>query len=155
MRSNAISSEKKHKLFTKVLYALADIGSAARYNCGSGVTPEKQWRANESDNEDSWNPMEVMERVTIPVLALFDERDTQVDPIQGADHNMIVTETGCISESDKRLQRGDWTFAQEYWIRWRNGSGDSVVSHAWPKPVRIPIRRYNRRGDCSLPGAAV
>jgi len=101
-----------------------------------GVVPEGQWQVNNPDNEHFWNPIEVIEQVRIPVLAFFGEEDTQVDPIQGAhayraaleragnpnfrveiipgaDHLMLLAETGCIDETHQRLQSGEWTIVPE------------------------------------------
>jgi pimeloyl-ACP methyl ester carboxylesterase len=90
--------------------------------------------------------MEVIERTTIPVLAFFGEKDTQADPIQGAqayraaleragntnfrvelipgtDHNIIISETGCLEERSRRPRRGWTNYAPEYldileeWLR--------------------------------------
>jgi pimeloyl-ACP methyl ester carboxylesterase len=89
------------------------------------------------DGEYYWNPIEVIEKTTIPVLAVFGEKDTQIDPIQGAqayrdalthagnrnfrielipgtDHNIILSETGCIEEREDR-SRSEWTnYAPQY-----------------------------------------
>ena len=81
--------------------------------------------------------MEIIEQITIPMLVFFGEKDTQVDPIQGTqafqealeragnpnfrvelipdtDHNIILSETGCLDERDRRT-RSEWTnYAPEY-----------------------------------------
>ncbi len=81
--------------------------------------------------------MQVIDSITIPVLAFFGERDTQMDPergaevyrealarsgnphsrvefIPGTDHNIIVSETGCLSERESRPGR-DWdNYPAEY-----------------------------------------
>ena len=92
------------------------------------VSSEEVWRMNNSDHEDTWNPIEVVEQVMIPVLAIFGEQDSQGDPIQGAhawrqaleqaghpysrvevfpgsDHMLTVTETGCIQETNQMLEQ--------------------------------------------------
>jgi pimeloyl-ACP methyl ester carboxylesterase len=111
-----------------------------------GVQPEEDWHADDLEGEYFWDPIEAIERVTIPVLAFFGERDTQADPIQGAqayraalersgntnfrvelipdtDHNIIISETGCLKERSRRPRR-EWTnYAPEYldilenWLR--------------------------------------
>ena len=78
-----------------------------------------------------WNPITVIQQTTIPVLAFFGGKDTQIDPIQavqayrealdraknpnfqvefipGVDHNLILSETGCLEERENR-PRSDWT----------------------------------------------
>jgi fermentation-respiration switch protein FrsA (DUF1100 family) len=72
--------------------------------------------------------MGVIEKVRIPVLAIWGERDTQIDPIRaayayrealrkgdnpnyrvevipGADHTLAPSETGCISETGQTADR--------------------------------------------------
>ncbi len=101
------------------------------------VAPEEEWHADDLEGDYFWDPMEVIERTTIPVLAFFGEKDTQADPIQGVeayraalqragnpnfrvelipgvDHNLILSETGCIDERERR-PRSQWTnYAPEY-----------------------------------------
>jgi uncharacterized protein len=92
------------------------------------VVPEKAWQANDSENEHWWNPIEVIERVKIPVLAIFGDKDPQIDPIQGAyayrealkqagnslsrvelfskaNHGIVVSETGCPADDLQWLER--------------------------------------------------
>ncbi len=110
------------------------------------VEPEEEWHADDLEGDYFWDPMEVIERTTIPVLAFFGDKDTQADPIQGVeayraaleragnpdfrvelipgvDHNLILSETGCIDERNRR-PRSQWTnYAPEYldtleeWLR--------------------------------------
>ena len=83
------------------------------------------------------NPMDVIERSPIPVLAFFGERDTQLDPVRGlrafraalsragnpkstvvlipgADHNMILSESGCITERQRRSVAGWRDYSPRY-----------------------------------------
>lgn len=46
---------------------------------------EDDWGPWPRDIDAFFDPMEVIEHTTIPVLAIFGEHDTQVDPIQGAE----------------------------------------------------------------------
>jgi pimeloyl-ACP methyl ester carboxylesterase len=111
-----------------------------------GVQPESRWHAPNLEGEYFFDPAGVIEQVTIPVLAFFGERDTQADPIQGTeayrdalarggnplsrvelipgvDHNIILSETGCMSERDRRSRAGWRNYAAEYldileeWLR--------------------------------------
>ncbi len=118
----------------------------ARYGQRVEVTPRADWHVDDRQGEYYWDPMQVLERTTIPVLAFFGEKDTQIDPLQGAeaykaalerggnphsrvelipgvDHNIILSETGCIEERRRRPRR-EWTnYAPEYldtleeWLR--------------------------------------
>lgn len=75
----------------------------------------------------SFNPMGIIAKIEIPVLAIYGEKDTQVDPQQGAeayrqslqaagnrfyevrifpdaDHNMAFSKTGCLKEQKERTR---------------------------------------------------
>lgn len=75
-----------------------------------------------------WNPIEVVKQVRIPVLAIFGDKDPQIDPIQGAyayrealqkagnplsrvelfpraNHGIVVSETGCPADELKWLEQ--------------------------------------------------
>ena len=127
-------------------YQLPGIGAAEIFGYRMGVMPEAAWHMPDLQGEYFWNPIKVIEGVSIPVLAIFGEKDTQVDPIQGAqayrealeragnrnfrvelipgsDHNIILSETGCLEERENRA-RQEWTnYAPEYldlledWLR--------------------------------------
>jgi hypothetical protein len=96
-----------------------------------GIIPEEAWLENDPQFEGWWNPIEVIEQVTIPVLAIFGDTDPQMDPIQGAhayrealenagnsrsrvelfhaaNHAIITSETGCPADeiqSEAEIQR--------------------------------------------------
>ena len=111
------------------------------------VLPEQEWHADDLNGVYyAFDPMDVIERTAVPVLAFFGEKDTQVDPLQGAeayraalaragnpysrvalipgvDHNLILSQTGCLDERARRPSR-EWThYAPEYldtleaWLR--------------------------------------
>jgi pimeloyl-ACP methyl ester carboxylesterase len=128
------------------LDTLAGIEIASIFGYRMGVRPEEEWHGPNLQGEYFWNPIEVIEQTTIPVLAFFGERDTQVDPFQsaqaylqaleragnpnyrvelipGTDHNIVLSETGCLEERETR-SRWEWTrYAPEYldileeWLR--------------------------------------
>jgi pimeloyl-ACP methyl ester carboxylesterase len=75
----------------------------------------------------SFNPMAIIAKTKIPALLIYGENDTQVDPNQGAaaykqnlqeaenpfyeikilpnaDHNMSLSETGCLKEQRERIR---------------------------------------------------
>ncbi|UCF05235.1 MAG: alpha/beta fold hydrolase [bacterium] len=132
-----VKTYEEYARYKNMLDALPGIGAADIFGYKKGVKPEEEWEVNNFEGEYFWNPIEVIEKTTIPVLAFFGERDTQIDPIQGAqayrealeragnenfrielipgtDHNIILSETGCIEEREKR-SRDDWTkYAPEY-----------------------------------------
>lgn len=103
----------------------------------AGVLPEEDWSPRDPDDEGFLDPMEILEYATMPVLAFFGEKDTQVDPHQGkaayeaalrkagnthfrvelilgVDHDMILCQTGCMEERQKRSWREWLNFAPEY-----------------------------------------
>jgi pimeloyl-ACP methyl ester carboxylesterase len=119
------------------LDSMRGIEAAEIFGYKKGVRPEGEWHVGNLDGEYYWNPIEVIEKTTIPVLAVFGEKDTQIDPFQGAqayrealkragnghfrielipdtDHNIILSKTGCIDERENR-SRHDWTnYAPQY-----------------------------------------
>lgn len=101
------------------------------------VKPEEDWHADDPQGDYFWNPMGIFERVSIPLLVFFGDKDTQADPVQGmkaygyairrggnphsrsafirgVDHNIILSETGCINERRKRSRSGWTNYAPEY-----------------------------------------
>jgi pimeloyl-ACP methyl ester carboxylesterase len=89
---------------------------------------EVTWLANDPTFEYKWSPMEVIAQVHVPVLAIWGERDTKIDPIQaahayrdaleqagnsnyrlevipGADHTLAPSKTGCVSEEGQTVER--------------------------------------------------
>jgi len=81
------------------------------------------------DSEKFFNPKSLYERMTFPVLAVFGEKDTQINPIQAyeafqntfikngnpffrvemlanTDHNMRKTRTGCVKEQRENSRNG-------------------------------------------------
>ena len=132
--------------YKQALDALPGISAAAIFGYRMGIRPEEEWHVPDPQGEYAWNPMQVIEKTTIPVLAFFGAKDTQIDPVQGAqayrealeragnpnyrvelipdtDHNIILSETGCLDEREKR-PLSEWTnYAPEYldtleeWLR--------------------------------------
>ncbi|HSR32889.1 MAG TPA: alpha/beta fold hydrolase [Anaerolineae bacterium] len=108
-----------------VLDELAALGSVT---VPHPVASEAAWLANDPTTEFEWSPMEVIAQVGIPVLAIWGERDTKIDPvraahayrdaleqagnsnyrvevIRGADHTLAPSETGCVSEERQTVER--------------------------------------------------
>jgi pimeloyl-ACP methyl ester carboxylesterase len=121
--------------YREIIAALAELAANPEWSNLPGIVPEKEWQAKDpADLESYWNPMGVVEQTRMPVLALFGEKDTQLDPFQGAraygealerkssphsrvilypdvSHNMMVAETGCMSEKPQLAADGSWPFA--------------------------------------------
>ncbi|MGD8698052.1 MAG: alpha/beta fold hydrolase [Gemmatimonadales bacterium] len=112
----------------------------------SAITPRDEWQPRDPQGQPFFDPMTLIERTTIPVLAFFGEKDTQIDPFQGAeayraaldragnadyrvvlvpgvDHSMVISETGCMKERSRRSRTGWRNYAPEYldpmeeWLR--------------------------------------
>jgi pimeloyl-ACP methyl ester carboxylesterase len=120
--------------YREVLDELAALGSVTM---PSSITSEAGWLQNDPESP-VWSPVHVFEQVRIPVLVIWGERDTKIDPIRaahayrdaleqagnsnyrvevipGADHILTPSETGCISEEEQRLERilEEWGFTLE------------------------------------------
>jgi pimeloyl-ACP methyl ester carboxylesterase len=111
------------------------------------VESEEEWHAADLNGEYyAFDPIEIIEQTAIPVLAFFGEKDTLIDPVQGAqayraaleragnpssrvelipgtDHNIIPSQTGCLHERERR-PKSEWTnYPLEYldtleeWLR--------------------------------------
>jgi pimeloyl-ACP methyl ester carboxylesterase len=99
------------------------------------ILPEDKFSPSTPSDEGFFNPMMLIGKMTIPVLAIFGEKDTQVDPFQAfeayqkalkkagnplntvklfpdADHTLMLSETGCMKEQRKRWRaRNSHSFA--------------------------------------------
>jgi pimeloyl-ACP methyl ester carboxylesterase len=123
--------------YKQKLDVLPGMESAKIFGYTIGILPEERWHAPDPEGEYFWNPIEAIEQTSIPVLAFFGEKDTQVDPFQGAlayrealeragnpksrvelipgaDHNIILSESGCLEEREKRWPREWVNYAPEY-----------------------------------------
>ena len=96
----------------------------------SALWEKSDWKPRSFDEEAFFDPMGVIARTAVPVLAFFGEKDSQVDPVQGAeayrkalaqagnpasrvevipgaDHDLILSQTGSMDEQ-RRRGRADW-----------------------------------------------
>jgi pimeloyl-ACP methyl ester carboxylesterase len=96
-------------------------------NTGLSVSAQDQWSAWPLEIDAFWDPMQVIEKTTIPMLVHFGELDKNIDPVQGAKaynaalekagnpnyiiitiknvgHVLIPATTGCLDEPVS----GDW-----------------------------------------------
>jgi pimeloyl-ACP methyl ester carboxylesterase len=106
---------------------------------GKDLTPENEWSPWDRGVDAFFNPIEVIEQTTIPVLAFFGEKDTQVDPFQGAQayeqalqkagnqnyrvelipdvaHVLAFAETGCMNEHRARVYAPEYLDLMEEWL---------------------------------------
>jgi pimeloyl-ACP methyl ester carboxylesterase len=125
----------------------------------SGAIPEEAWLENDPEIEGWWNPVEVLERVRIPVLAVFGDKDSNGDPIQGAyawrkaleqagnmdfqvellpgvDHFMAPSETSCLKNQegtfDQVLQEQGYGPLDESLALFQREPGQHTPLSAWP-----------------------
>lgn len=103
----------------------------------SALWDKTNWKPFSPEREGFFNPIDIIEKTTIPVLAFFGEKDTQVDPVQGveaykkalkkagnknfrvelipdADHNIILCKTGSMKERRSRSSKEWQNYAPEY-----------------------------------------
>jgi len=128
----------------------------------SALWEKSDWKPRSPDEEAFFDPMGTIAKTSIPVLAFFGEKDTQVDPVQGAeaykealakagnpasrvevipgvDHGLILSQTGSMEEQ-RRRSRADWqNYAPRYletmeaWLRER-GAGPARRNPAVAQP---------------------
>jgi pimeloyl-ACP methyl ester carboxylesterase len=90
-----------------------------------GIKSEEQFSPWPDSHQVFYNPMAHVEKLTIPILAVYGDRDTQMDPFQAkeayekalkkagnplsrveifpsADHGIILSKTGCMKEQRER-----------------------------------------------------
>ncbi|UCE22518.1 MAG: alpha/beta fold hydrolase [Candidatus Aminicenantes bacterium] len=138
---------KEYVRYKKPLAATPAFRALAKYGQRIEITPEKEWHPPSLDREYyAFDPIKIIEQTTIPVLAFFGEKDTQVDPYQGmhayqaalkragnpkshvqlipgVDHNLLISETGCIEERNRRSRSGWRNYSPLYldtleeWLR--------------------------------------
>jgi pimeloyl-ACP methyl ester carboxylesterase len=89
---------------------------------------ENSWQTNPLNPQGLWNPISVIEQTKIPILAIFGDRDRQMDPLHGAfayrralelagnpqsrvelfpgaNHGILVSETGCPDDDGQMINQ--------------------------------------------------
>ena len=152
--------------YREVLDALVDISPSrdklldflSKYG-GGGVATEEAWLKNDPEIERWWNPVEVLEQLRIPVLAIFGDKDSNTDPIQGAyawrkalefagnqsfrvellpgaDHLVAPSESSCIDDQaetiDQVLQEQGYGPQAESLVLFLQEPGQHTPLSAWP-----------------------
>jgi len=113
--------------YRQVIDALFSTASSAPQGYGFEVVPEEAWYVNDLEIEAWWNPIEVIRHTAIPVLVLLGDQDRRMDPLQAAaawrealeeagspyshvelfpnaNHDLVVSETGCPDDDLRWLE---------------------------------------------------
>jgi uncharacterized protein len=121
---------------------------------GDEILTELQFRPVESGSEDFFNPIHILVKTRIPVLALFGEKDTMIDPVQGArayasalqaagnpffqvktipnaDHILSLAQSGSLKELEEKFRTGKITYPPEY----------PTLIREWLKKLMSHLRR--------------
>ena len=69
--------------YTEAMEVLVQINGWERF-AGPALKTEQEWQPWPSDIDAYFDPMTVIENTTIPILAIFGDKDRYVDPIQGS-----------------------------------------------------------------------
>lgn len=108
-----------------------------KMNFVSAIWTENEWEPKEKGDEGFYNPIDVLEKTQIPTMVFFGDLDKNVDPIQGfqayksafkkagnqnfivkmiegSDHSIINSETGCLKERRERTSKGWSNYDPEY-----------------------------------------
>lgn len=119
------------------------------------VTPEEDWQANPIEDEDVWNPVAAVSQVKIPMLAIFGDKDRNMDSLQAAftyrkvlgeagnpksqvevfpnaDHIILTSKTGCPDELQKTVSRFFILFAITHGLT----SQEKVMAYVSDDPYR-------------------
>ena len=136
----------------KVLDALSQYGL-------SGTIPEEAWLENDPEIEGWWNPIKVVEQARIPILVINGDKDTNLDPMQGAyswrkalehtgnqdsrvellpgvTHFMTMSDSTCIVEQEEAfvqvLQEQGYGTLEETFALIQQEPGQHTPLSAWP-----------------------
>lgn len=94
-------------------------------------------RTIDSTHQSYFNPISVVEKLSIPIFLIFGDKDTQIDPFQAidaytaafsrsgnkkskiillknTDHNMSINESGCLSEIGRLQKERKYNFNKDY-----------------------------------------
>jgi hypothetical protein len=139
-------------------YSQEVIETLSRYG-KSGAVPEEAWLENDPEKEWWWNPVEGIEKTTIPILVVNGDKDTNMDPIQGVyawrkaleqagnqdsrvellpgvSHFMTESESTCIAEQMKTfetvLQEQGYGSLEEAWALIQREPGKHTPLSALP-----------------------
>jgi pimeloyl-ACP methyl ester carboxylesterase len=104
------------------------------------IEEEREWKPRKRDTDSFFDPVDVLEHTTIPVLAFFGELDKNIDPVQGAEayeaalqkagnqdfqvvsipgvaHTLVPAKTGCLNESWGSTLAPEYLETLEQWLQ--------------------------------------
>ncbi len=139
-------SARNHPEYLRHAKPLYDHPAQRTLGFVSALWTESEWKPHSPEDEGFFDPMGIIEATDIPILALFGEKDMQVDPAQGvaaytralgraanpasrvklisgADHNLVLSKTGSLDEQRRRSRADRQYYAPEYletmeaWLR--------------------------------------
>jgi pimeloyl-ACP methyl ester carboxylesterase len=113
---------------------------AAKPYLGMEMLEKKEWKSPKWSVGGNFDPMDVIEHTTIPVLAFFGELDKNIDPVQGAQayeaalqkagnpdyrvvfisgvaHTLVPAKTGCLNEGWGSKLAPEYLETMEAWLQ--------------------------------------
>lgn len=114
------------------------IVKSINYDSSFAEKANKWWKENRTEEGESYfNPIELVNKIIIPVFMVYGNYDTQIDPFQAVDayksalkkagnkfyrikmlnnvdHNMFVTTSGCLNEITERNKMKNYKVSAEY-----------------------------------------
>jgi pimeloyl-ACP methyl ester carboxylesterase len=104
------------------------------------IANEDDWKPRKRNTDSFFDPTEVLEHTTIPVLAFFGELDKNIDPVQGAEayetalqkagnqdyqvvsipgvaHTLVPAKTGCLDEPWGSKLAPEYLETMETWLQ--------------------------------------
>ena len=127
--------------YREAMEILTEIPQFERYTGVNREIAEKDdWQPYPRDTDRFFDPMDVLEHTTIPVLAFFGELDKNIDPVQGAEayetalqkagnqdyqvvsipgvaHTLVPAKTGCLNESWGSKLAPEYLETLEAWLQ--------------------------------------
>lgn len=136
-KSRSYQTYAEYVHYREVIGDLLSLAVKAPHGYGFEIIPEEGWLANNPEREGWWNPVPAVQQATIPILAIYGDKDPLIDPIQGefayrqalekagnpdskvvmvagANHGMAQVESNCMKEQTQAIQNENFTIAPEF-----------------------------------------
>jgi len=137
----------------------------------SAIWSKSEWKPKDKVAEGFYDPIDIMENCNIPAMVFFGDLDKNVDPLQGfqayraaftkagnpnfivkmihgSDHNIIISETGCVMERMARTSQGWSNYDPEYLQMMQ----DWLAELSNVKPTIDLLMRYSEQSSFTDPG---